>query len=444
MQPRKHFGINKIPISTLPSKTLETMQKVVGDHSIGSLIKKGEVLSKYLFSRKAPMEELSLKEKIRELTELVEKDPLKYKLPESPPDPTNEQAVKFYNEMKRNRIQNLLHQRVYAWQPIDYDEYKSLLYLFGRAPQEYASLMRIFKEIERRDQEFVPRTFFDFGSGVGTGTWAVSEIWKSSIFEYYMIDASKFMNDLSDLILRDGDLNKLTTLKNVYQRQFLPSRNQKYDIVLSAYSMFEQPTLKERLKVVNNLWNKAEKYLIFVENGTYSGFQLLNEIRDFLMDLKEQNKEKAFIFSPCPHTSECPRYLLDDGTPCNFEVRYHSLPFSGPSQIHSHLYSYLVIKKGESNETTDKWPRIIRPTLVRSKHTVCRMCTKDGYIEEVVFTQAKHGKQAYRCARHSEWGDQYPAINMETYQKETKTTKIKAQNRLRYGENVEKTKRIDE
>lgn len=437
-----HYGVNKTPISTLPSRILDTMQKVSGDHSLSNLISKGSSLSKYLFSRKAPMEDQNLREKIRELTEIVESNPTKYKLPATLPDPTNEQAVKFYNEMKRNRIETLMHQRVYAWQAIEYDEYKSLLYLFGRAPQEYASLIKIFKEIERRDTNFTPRTFFDFGSGVGTGVWAVSELWKQSLYEYYLVDASKYMNDLSDLILRDGDLNKNISLRNVYQRQFLPSRNQKYDIVLSAYSMFEQQNLKERLKVVNNLWNKTENYLIFVENGTNSGFQLLNEIREFLMDLKDQNNEKAFIFSPCPHNSDCPRFTLNDGTPCNFEVRYYSLPFSGPTQINSHTYSYLVIKKGESNDTTDKWPRIVRPTLVKSKHTICRMCTKDGNLEEVIFTQKQHGKSAYRCARHSSWGDQYPAESMESYIKETKTTRIREQNKLKYGngnENEEKT-----
>lgn len=404
------------------------MPKVAGDHALGSLISKGERLSKYLYSRKAPMEEPSLKEKIRELTELVESNPAKYKLPESPPDPTNEIAVKLYNEMKRQRVQNLMYQRVYAWQAIEYDEFKSLLYLFGRAPAEYASLMRIFKEIARRDPDFQPRTFFDYGSGIGTGTWAVSELWKSSIFEYYLVDASKYMNDLSDMILRDGDINKTLTLRNVYQRQFLPSKNQKYDIVLSAYTMFEQQNLNERLKVVNSLWNKTEKYLVLVENGTINGFKLLNELREFILDLKNQNKEQAYVFSPCPHDLECPQYSLDNGTACNFEVRYHSLPFSGPQQIHRHLYSYLVIKKGEPTDPIDRWPRIIRPTLVRSKHSVCRMCTKEGNLQEVVFTQAKHGKQAYRCARHSNWGDQYPAVNFESYEKETKWSKYKNMN----------------
>lgn len=400
------------------------MEKVVGDYSFKQLIDAGEVLNRYLFGRKTPMERKGMKEKIRELAEMVENDPKKFKLPERPPDTSNETLTQFYNATKKQRIEEAIRQRVYAWQAINYDSYQSLLYLFGRAPQEYASLIRIFSEIKKRDVDFSPSSFLDFGSGVGTGTWAASELWKPSLYEYYLIDASKYMNDLSDLILRDGAVNKTMSLRNVYHRQFLPSRTAKYDIVLSAYSLFEQQTLKNRLELANNLWNKTSQYLIFVENGTNSGFTILNEIREFLIDTKEKTNEDAFIFSPCPHDSECPRYALNDGTPCNFDVRFYTLPFSGSRQIHNHLYSYLVIKKGKPNDRDDKWARVVRPTVVRSKHSVCRFCTKDGDLREVVFTQSKHGRQAYRCARNSNWGDQYPAIDFEIYENETKHTAI--------------------
>jgi len=264
------------------------------------------------------------------------------------------------------------------------------------------------KKSKKRDPKFKPRSYFDFGSGVGTGVWAASEMWKSSIFEYYLVDSSKSMNDLSDLLLRDGDVNKSMFIKNVYHRQFLPAQADKYDIVLSAYSMFELPTLKNRLEVASNLWNKAQNYLIFVESGTNSGFQVLNEIRDFLMEMKEMKKEDAFIFAPCPHESPCPRYELNDGTPCNFEVAYHTMPLSGPSVYKKDLYSYLVIKKGKPNEDSDRWPRIVRTTLMRHKHVVCRMCTNRGKLQEVIFTASKHGKFAYKCAKSSNWGDQLP------------------------------------
>lgn len=111
----------------------------------------------------------------------------------------------------------------------------------------------------------------------------------------------------------------------------------------------------------------------------------------------------------CSHNMTCPRLLADDGTPCNFSSSYMPLPLDNEegNGNRKELYSYVVLKKGPKNEN-GTWPRIVRPTLVRSKHTICRMCTKNGKLEEVIFTQAKHGKLSYRCARSSKWGDRLP------------------------------------
>lgn len=53
-------------------------------------------------------------------------------------------------------------------------------------------------------------------------------------------------------------------------------------------------------------------------------------------------------------------------------------------------YSYLVLKKGPRKEK--EWPRIVREVLVRPKHSICRMCTSNGQLQEVIFTASKHGK----------------------------------------------------
>lgn len=109
----------------------------------------------------------------------------------------------------------------------------------------------------------------------------------------------------------------------------------------------------------------------------------------------------------------CPRLIADDKTPCNFISSYKPLPLSS-EQSNEHqkeMFSYVVLKKGPQKES-ETWPRIVRPTLVRSKHTICRMCTKNGKLEEVIFSQAKHGKLPYRCARSSNWGDRLP-VNIE-------------------------------
>lgn len=112
---------------------------------------------------------------------------------------------------------------MYTWKPIDYDHYKALTYLFGRSAQEYSTVLLTLHEIATRNPSFQPRSFFDFGAGIGTGIWAASSLWNTSIFEYFLVDASRDMNDLADLILRDGDDNKEYQLKNVNFRQFLPA-----------------------------------------------------------------------------------------------------------------------------------------------------------------------------------------------------------------------------
>lgn len=184
----------------------------------------------------------------------------------------------------------------------------------------------------------------------------------------------------------------------------------------------ELPSLKARLEVLQTLWNKCDKYMVLVELGTNQGFRLINEARDFLLD---QNKAEnsAYIFAPvipfflsfyfiffnslmyepliqwkyfrtqCPHHEPCPRFMSDEKIPCSFLSRYKPLRVGEPREEDRELYTYLVIKKGSRNddETID-WPRIMEPPMRRSKHTICRMCTHRGKLEEVIFTSRKHSK----------------------------------------------------
>ena len=103
---------------------------------------------------------------------------------------------------------------------------------------------------------------------------------------------------------------------------------------------------------------------------------------------------------------------LNDGTPCNFEIAYQALASGEENVVKKDHYTYLVIKKGEKTKESS-WPRIVRPTLVRSKHSICRMCTSDGKLEEIIFTASKQGKFAYRCAKATKWGDQLPMLLSE-------------------------------
>lgn len=86
-------------------------------------------------------------------------------------DIDSEQEEQQFKQKVRDKVNVILKKRIYNWVPIDYDAYKSLLYLIGRSAANYAVLTKIFSEINMRDPNFKPRSLFDFGSGVGTVTW---------------------------------------------------------------------------------------------------------------------------------------------------------------------------------------------------------------------------------------------------------------------------------
>lgn len=81
-----------------------------------------------------------------------------------------------YDEVQKifsKKVNTLMKQRTYNWQPVKYSSYVGKQYLVNRMIAEYGALKRIFSEIASRNPEFQPISLFDFGSGVGTVTWYV-------------------------------------------------------------------------------------------------------------------------------------------------------------------------------------------------------------------------------------------------------------------------------
>lgn len=72
----------------------------------------------------------------------------------------------------------------------------------------------------------------------------------------------------------------------------------KFDLVVSAYTMFELPDIKTRFETLLNLWNKTKKYIVLIEIGTRAGFSLINEARDLLLEVSSHNNTKSHVFSP--------------------------------------------------------------------------------------------------------------------------------------------------
>lgn len=58
--------------------------------------------------------------------------------------------------------------------------------------------------------------------------------------------------------------------------------------------------------------------------------------------------------------------------------------------VNGNQFSYIFLGARDPNDS--QWPRLVRETLIRPRHAICRMCTHRGKLEEMIFTAAKHGK----------------------------------------------------
>ncbi|CAK1550202.1 unnamed protein product [Leptosia nina] len=401
-KPRHHPGKTTIKLAAIPPTIQKAIITILEDNGAKMYIEQSKQLDNYLSSRLLPPEEQEINEKASKVHQSVSKR-FNAKLNR---ELTNEERVAHEKEIQ-NAVFNILKKNVYAWGNISYDKPTCLQYLMTRAAPEYAILVRILNEIKRKLPDYKPRSFFDFGSGIGTGTWAVNHYWKGDIFEYFTVDTSQDMNDLARLILCQGKDNVELPFRAYYQRQFLPaSADVKYNIVLSAFSFFELPSMQTRLETVQKLWNKTEDFLIIVEEGTNAGFRIVNEAREFILS-NTNEKNKGYVFSPCSHDQTCPRFL-EQKTPCNFLMKYETMPFSSKTEVYANLFSYVILRKGKRPEDDPQWPRVVRAPLVRSGHVICRLCTGEGELKEIIFSKSKYDQATYRCARCSIWGDELP------------------------------------
>ncbi|CAL1265751.1 unnamed protein product [Larinioides sclopetarius] len=300
------------------------------------------------------------------------------------------------------------------WKPIEYNYYQCLAYLAGKLTSNYASIYKVFSEVNSVLPSFQPRSFFDFGSGVGSAVWAANAMWEKSLDEYFCVDSSASMNEISQALLTDENTGK-SSIKNIFFRQFLPaSDNIKYDLVVSAFSLLDLPSVEERVRTIDTLWRKTKDILVIIENGNLSGFFSVLDARDYVLQIEKQlpDSNGAHVVIPCPHEFSCP--LMKEGSKktCGFYVPYEDIFPRQRTVLKKDWISYVVLRKGPRPTDSNMWPRIVQPVLKKSHFVICRACCSDGMLKELTITKARHGRHAYRCARSSSLGDQLP-LNIE-------------------------------
>lgn len=251
---------------------------------------------------------------------------------------------------------------------------------------------------------------------------AIDSVWPEACKEAVCVDASGDMNNLADQLLRGGN-NENPHLRSgmTFFKQFLPlSDKLQYDLVVSARSLLELPDMTARLRTVDVLWRKTAGYLVLIEAGTNAGYRLIQEARDYILQLSERANEygepnpEGHVFSPCPHDKFCPRFFDGRNIPCNFKVNFTPLSFVSSSESKADVFTYVVIKPGRRNTDVEEYPRLVQEPLLRKNHITCRTCSKNGSLQELIVTKKRHGSVCYKVCKNSHWGDLLPLVLPES------------------------------
>ncbi|KAE8633931.1 hypothetical protein XENTR_v10002154 [Xenopus tropicalis] len=250
---RKHPGVINLKVVQLPKEAQDAAKVLLQGSTIRDLQGHVNSLNNFLWSRKRPAEDKDLRVRAEELEK-------KFRASVG----CDAETESFEQQEKlRNRVLNTLRKNIYHWQPMSYTEELSLVYFAARFDGGYAAVTRALKEIHQRCPEFKPQTLLDFGSGTGSVTWAANNLWGKSLVEYMCVDSAAPMNRLSELVLKGGSESGEMHISGVYFRQFLPlSPKVQYDLVVSAFSLTDLPSLSEREKVVQALWRKTGGFLV--------------------------------------------------------------------------------------------------------------------------------------------------------------------------------------
>ncbi|XP_012504759.1 PREDICTED: methyltransferase-like protein 17, mitochondrial [Propithecus coquereli] len=394
---RKHPGILHLPHVRLPQALAYAAQLLLLESAMPDVEKQVQALTNYLWSRHLPIEPEELQRRALHLEKKFLDNP----------------DLSQTEEKLHGAVLHALRRTTYHWQELSYSEGLSLVYMAARLDGGFAAVSRAFHEIRIRVPEFQPQTLMDFGSGTGSVTWAAHSTWGQSLREYVCVDSSAAMLGLAEKLLKGGSEAGKPYVPGVFFRQFLPvSPKVQFDVVVSAFSLSELPSKAARTEVVQTLWRKTGHFLVLVENGTKAGHCLLMDARDLVLKGKEKltlDPRPGFVFAPCPHELPCPQLTASKPLACSFSQDYHPIPFSWNKKPKEEKFSMVILARG-SPEEANRWPRITQPILKRPRHVHCHLCCPNGHMQHAVITARRHGRDLYRCARASSWGDLLPVI----------------------------------
>lgn len=448
LNPRHLESTRKFGFVPLPARLEFAAMKKIQEFADARFRSDAKELTKILYRHKLPDDEMTLKKKKADIMLELE---LRGKLKNAPSyDPEDDRLVEqivIDNAKLQQIIEGKLNPKRRDWHYYHYDEYSSVMYMAVRLAPNYAGIKTVMKEIKSALPDFKPVTVLDFGSGMGVTSWAIHSTWPKTAQEILNVDLSKDQQDLNEFLQRGGK-ERGVSLPGVFHRQYLPmSQNNKYDMVVAAYSLLDLPNVESRISTIENLWDKTSDLLVLIERGTRGGFTVIQEARHLILEMTGHEVTKRFKFapelspqlelvqpdsrclSPCPHELACPRMTMSNKKNqdvCRFPVSYEPLEIGHrhPHPMMREEFSYVVLRKGgavarqlglsesvEQSQTGDlytRWPRVIEPRHKSNKQVTHRLCCSNGNLCSITVTKAKYGVATWKAAKVASWGDILP------------------------------------
>ncbi|VDK41324.1 unnamed protein product [Taenia asiatica] len=443
---RRHEYFLNLPVLTLPDPLDLAATDCLREYSLFSIKHLNQLsarLVNYLHERELLSEKEIIERMKRSCGERTQKD----ESDSGKADAGIDFALQYHNETPfigaERSEREVRRAHLSAWKSLEYTEKNSLLYLVGRLSPNFAVACRVLYELRKRCPLFVPHTFFDFASGLGTYTWAVNTVWPAGcIREHHLVEASGPMMMLSEFLLSkrgQGVAPNTTVFPGVRHRRFMPSVTLTGDLVMSGYALLEMPGEQDRRRIVENLWSRTTGFLVLIEEGTKAGHAALLEARDWLVSfwsslldlghtycliyagigrlLIQNGGEDMYIFAPCPHKFACARA----GMGCKSSVKYYQFGLSRDATYPSEeAFSYLIVSRGDWRRFTKKGtptketetsthPRIVSPTPVGESAAIdVDLCLPNGDCERVVFSKSGTHRTLYFFLRNARAGDIAP------------------------------------
>ncbi|KDO33714.1 hypothetical protein SPRG_19324 [Saprolegnia parasitica CBS 223.65] len=323
-----------------------------------------------------------------------------------------------------------------------YGPQETLAYMAHEMDGVYSSVHHVFRQMAKpavsfRDDDddnkaknapFAPKSLLDFGGGPGTAAWVAKQFYDDSINEYRIIEPSQSMLDAAQVTMEG--FRGLSFRKSLGEMKREIEKGKTYDLITLSFVLSDITNDVERIAIVSTLWSLLADggRLVIVDRGNSWGSLQVRSARQFVLDSLTTNQEEVIasddavphveggrILGPCPHAKECP---MKEGEWCHFvqrtpQVSQPRLPTPQRwTGYHSMKFSYVTLEKkaGYSSAANDEetHARLTRGPLTSTRQVTIDLCHPNGSLERRAVTKGRAVREAYRAARKSHWGGQWP------------------------------------